>query len=271
MTDSTNRRPDTPPTSGSSDTPPAGATAVGAQSSEHETSSHTSTETETYVTPTPSSTSMDTSVDQNRELRERTEERDVARRELEELRHRKETEQDQSESLRREEYGGFNWGAAIFGWLVAIALTVLLASIAGAIAAAVGEELNFTQSDAQREAGEVGIATGIGLLVVLMIAYFAGGYVAGRMSRYDGGRQGLGVWLIGLVVSAIAVVVGVIFDQQYNIFSRVDLPTIPIPTDTLSTAGLIALGAVVVGTLLAAFVGGKMGQRYHTKIDRITA
>lgn len=182
-----------------------------------------------------------------------------------------ETWRQDTEDRRREEYGGFNWGAAFFGWLVAIALTVLLASIVGAIAAALGDELNFTQTDAQREAGTVAISTAVALLVVLMIAYFAGGYVAGRMSRYDGGRQGIGVWLIGLVITIVVVLIGLITSEEYDIFQRVNLPSIPVPTDTLTAGGLISLAAVLLGTLLAAFLGGKTGQRYHRKIDRITA
>ena len=175
------------------------------------------------------------------------------------------------EERRREEYGGFNLGAAFFGWLVAVALTVLLASIVGAIATALGDELNFTQTDAQREAGTLGISTAIALIVVLMIAYFAGGYVAGRMSRYDGGRQGMGVWLIGLIVTVAVVLIGAIAGDEYNIFDRVDLPSIPVPTDALTTGALIALAVVLLATLLAAFLGGKTGEHYHRKIDRITA
>jgi len=30
------------------------------------------------------------------------------------------------------------------------------------------------------------------------------------------------------------------------------------------------LAAVLIATLLAAYLGGKTGQRYHRKIDRIT-
>jgi hypothetical protein len=41
-----------------------------------------------------------------------------------------------TEARRREEFGGFNLGADFFGWLVAVAMAVLLASIVGAIAAA---------------------------------------------------------------------------------------------------------------------------------------
>lgn len=175
----------------------------------------------------------------------------------------------EAEEMRREEFGGFNIGADFFGWLVAVALTILLASILGAVAAAVGESLNVDRTDAERQAGTFGLATAIALLVVLMIAYYAGGYVAGRMSRYDGGRQGMGVWLIGLVVTLIAVGVGYVFGAEYNIFDRVDLPSIPIPDDTLTTGGLITLAAVLVGTLLAAGERGKVGQRYHSKIDRV--
>ena len=38
---------------------------------------------------------------------------------------------------------------------------------------------------------------------------------------------------------------------------------------TVITGGLIALAAVVVGTLLAAIAGGKAGTHYHREIDRI--
>jgi hypothetical protein len=176
---------------------------------------------------------------------------------------------DATEAKRREEFGGFNLGADFFGWLVAVALTVLIASIVGAIAAAIGSNLNVTQTEAQREAGTFGLATAIALLVILMLAYYAGGYVAGRMSRYDGGRQGVGVWLIGLFVTLVAVGVGIIFGSKYDIFQRVDLPSLPIPSDTATRGGIITLAAVLIGTLLAAFVGGKVGQRYHTKVDRV--
>ena len=183
---------------------------------------------------------------------------------------RADSREDRLEEARRDEYGGVNWGAAFFGWLVAIALTILLTGIVGAIATAIGSENNFDEYDVERSAGTIGIVTAIALLVILMIGYFAGGYVAGRMSRFDGGRQGVAVWLIGLIVTIIVVLIGLISSDQYDIFARVNLPSFPIPTDEATIGGLITLAAVVVATLLAAFVGGKVGQRYHRKIDRIT-
>ena len=168
-----------------------------------------------------------------------------------------------------DKYGGVNLGASFFGWLVAIALTVLLASIAGAIASAVGASTNFTQSDAQREAGAIGLGAAIGFVVVMVIAYYAGGYVAGRMSRFDGGKQGFAVWLIGLVVTLLAAAAGWVFGSQYNIFDRVSLPRFPIPTDAATIGGILTAVALLLGTLLAAMLGGKVGHRYHDKVDRV--
>jgi hypothetical protein len=169
-----------------------------------------------------------------------------------------------------ERYGGFTFASAFFGWLVAVALTVLLAGVLGAAAAATGASLSITPSEAQDEAGTIGLVSAAALLAVLLLSYFAGGYVAGRMARFDGGRQGLGVWVLGLLVTVVVGVLGAVFGQQYNVFDRVDLASLPVPTDSLSTGGVLALLVILVGTLLAAMLGGKAGQRYHTKIDRAT-
>jgi hypothetical protein len=168
----------------------------------------------------------------------------------------------------RERFGGINWGAAFFGWLVAIAVTVLLTSIIGAVVAAVSDSTNVTQSQADRQAGTIGMAAGLTLIVVLALAYYTGGYVAGRMSRFDGAKQGLGTWLMGLVLTILAIVVGWVAGDQYNVFDRIDLPRIPIPTDQVSTGGVIVAVAVVVLTILTAMLGGKMGTRYHNRVDR---
>lgn len=171
------------------------------------------------------------------------------------------------ENRQRERFGGINWGSGFFGWLVAVAAAVLLTSIVGAIAAAAGSNEEVTRSVADREAGTIGIVAAVVLLVVLMIAYYTGGYVAGRMSRFDGGKQGMAVWGIGLLVTILAVVLGVVFDTEYNILDRVDVPTVPIPTEALTWGYAITGAAVLVGTLLAAMTGGKVGRRYHSRVD----
>jgi len=172
------------------------------------------------------------------------------------------------DSVAREKFGGRNLGACFFGWLVAIGMAILLIGIIGAITAAVGETASITQSDAEREAGTIGVAAAIVLLVVLAIGYYCGGYVAGRMSRFDGGRQGVGVWLIGLVITIAAVGLGALFGSQYNVLDRVDLPSIPISGDEIGWGVAITAAAVIVLTLLAAMVGGKAGRHYHDRVDR---
>ena len=165
-----------------------------------------------------------------------------------------------------DEFGGVNWGSAFFGWLVAVGLSVILIALLSAAGTAVG--LSASPSDARASADTVSLVGAILLLAVLMAAYYCGGYVAGRMSRFDGGRQGLAVWIFGLIVTVILAVVGAIAGSQFNVLQQLNLPAIPVDSGTLATGGVITLVAVVLGTLLAAFAGGKAGQRYHSRVDR---
>lgn len=171
------------------------------------------------------------------------------------------------QTRQREEFGGLHWGSAFFGWLVAVGIATLLTALLSAAGAAVG----LTESSAQDAAGNaetLGIVGGVLLLVILLVAYYAGGYVAGRMSRFAGARQGLGVWIIGLVVTVVLAVAGALLGAKYNVLSELNLPRIPIDEGSLTTGGLIALAAIVLGTLLAAVAGGKTGTRFHRKVDR---
>jgi len=173
-----------------------------------------------------------------------------------------------AQEARRQRFGGLNAGAAFFGWLVAVAVSVLLTGIIGAIAVAVGSSAQITQSQATNQAGTIGLVTAVVLLVVLMVGYYSGGYVAGRMSRFSGSRQGLGVWVIGLLITVVAIVLGAVFGQQYDILSRVNLPRLPVTTSSLTTGGVIAAIIVLVGTLVAALAGGSVGTHYHRRVDR---
>jgi MFS family permease len=168
---------------------------------------------------------------------------------------------------QRDEYGGFNFGAAFFGWLVAVGMAVLLTALLSAAGAAIGLT-ELTEGEAKSNAGTISIVGGVLLVVVLALSYYAGGYVAGRMSRFDGGRQGLGVWIMGLLVTVALAVLGAIAGSEWNLFSQVNLPRIPIDEGSLATGAVIALVLILIGTLVAAIAGGKAGERYHRKVDR---
>src|SRR3954453_802299 len=70
---------------------------------------------------------------------------------------------------KRDEFGGLNWGAAFFGWLVAIGVATLLTAILSAAGAAIGLT-KTTPSQASGSADTIGIFGGILLLVVLLLA-----------------------------------------------------------------------------------------------------
>jgi hypothetical protein len=169
---------------------------------------------------------------------------------------------------QREEFGGLNWGSAFFGWLVAIGMAAILLGLLSAAGTAFGLS-EVSESEANSNAETIGIVGGILLIASLAIAYYCGGYVSGRMSRFDGGRQGFGTWAIGLIVTIVLAVAGAIFGSEYNIFESLNLPRIPVDEGSLTAGAAIALVAIVVLTLLAAMAGGKAGERYHRKVDRV--
>jgi hypothetical protein len=175
-----------------------------------------------------------------------------------------------SHNRQHERFGGISWGSTFFGWLSAAGLTALLTGLLGATGA--GLALNKVgDKSIGSNAETIGIAGGIGLLVILALAYFCGGYVAGRMARFDGARQGIGVWLWGLIAAVAVAMLAVIGGSKYNLLDALNLPRIPVDSGSLTTAGLIALIGALVITLLAGIAGGKAGERFHRKVDRFAA
>jgi hypothetical protein len=174
----------------------------------------------------------------------------------------------EARARQREEFGGFSLGSVFFGWLVAIGLAALLTGILTGAGTAIGIT-ELSDGELSDSAETIGLVGGILFFAVLLLSYYAGGYVAGRLARFDGGRQGFGVWLLGLLMTIAFAVLAVAAGSEWNVFERLDLPRIPVDEGTLTTGGAITLVAIVVGTLVAAVAGGKVGERYHKKVDRV--
>ena len=174
-------------------------------------------------------------------------------------------------AAQRARYGGISWGSAFFGWLTANGMAVLLIALLSALGVAFGltSGLEDATEAAEQATSGAGLGAAIAILSALFLAYLAGGYVAGRMARFDGAKQGIAVWVIGLLVVLLLALAGLIFGSQYNVLSQLNLPRIPIDEGTATTAGLIALGSILVVTLVAAILGGLLGARYHRKVDRV--
>lgn len=168
------------------------------------------------------------------------------------------------EASARRSFGGINWGASFYGWLVALAVTVLLGGIASAIAAASGVTLHQ-----HHLARSLTIGAAITLAVIIVVSYFAGGYVAGRMTRFDGALQGVGVWVVALVVTIIAGAAGAIFGNRHSVMHRINLPSIGFSSGQVGWGALIAGAAALLLTLLGAVLGGQAGHRYHARVDSL--
>ena len=111
----------------------------------------------------------------------------------------------------------------------------------------------------------------------IFLTYLCGGYVAGRLARFDGGRNGAMVLVWTFMVLLILALAAVVFsgflpawagERVANLVGGV-LST----ARDLADAGIVgivtALAAVIVA-LLGGFLGGRLGSRYHTEIDRAT-
>ena len=169
---------------------------------------------------------------------------------------------------QREEYGGSDGTAIFFGWLSALGLAALLMAALSAAGTQLGLATGADTTDATQNAETIGLIGAIALLVVLALAYYGGGYVAGRMARFDGGRQGFRVWLLGLLVTIGLAITGAIAGSEWNVLGQLNLPRIPVDEGNIAAGAAITLVAVLLLTLLAAIGGGKAGERYHAKVDR---
>jgi len=170
---------------------------------------------------------------------------------------------------QREEFGGMKFGSAFFGWLAATGMAVLLTALVAGAGTALGytSGVNTTNPTAG-EVQSVGLVGGIALLAIIFLAYFCGGYVAGRMARFNGFRQGVAVWLWAVIIAIVVAVLATAAGARYNVLARLNLPRIPINEGTLTTAGVLtALGLAAV-SLVGAILGGLAGMRFHRRVDR---
>ena len=172
----------------------------------------------------------------------------------------------------KEAFGGVKVGSAFFGWLAATGMAVLLTALVAAAGTAVGLATNPDVNAAIGQAASnqtVGLVGMIVLLVILFVSYYSGGYVAGRMARFNGAKQGMMVWIWALIAAIIVAVLGMIAGERFNILAQLNsFPRIPVNEGQLTTTSIIAAVVVAAVALVGAVVGGMAGMRVHRKVDR---
>jgi hypothetical protein len=170
---------------------------------------------------------------------------------------------------QKERFGGMKFGATFFGWLAAAGAGVLMTALLASLGAGIGLSSSLNPDDVTGNAGTIGIVSAVVLLVVIFIAYFCGGYVAGRMARFNGAKQGIGVWLWAIIAAVVVAVLAAITGNQIDASRYLDGgPQIPLSAEALTASGIIASLAVLVVALVGAVLGGLSGMRFHRRVDR---
>jgi hypothetical protein len=170
---------------------------------------------------------------------------------------------------QRVRFGGIQWGSAFFGLLSAIGLAAILLGIVAAAGVTIG--VSKIEDVTKGNAETIGLGGAILVLAILALSWFCGGYVAGRMARFDGMRQGIGVWVWTVVIGLVLAIAAIIGGSEYDVFARLNLPNVAVGDQTLTTGGAITLAAGLIVTLIAALAGGKVGDRFHRRVDRFAA
>jgi hypothetical protein len=170
-------------------------------------------------------------------------------------------DQEDPVTAARRRFGGFDAGATVAGMLAAFGLTILIGGLLGAVGS-IGYQL-----DVQRDSETLSSGGLIAGLATLVIAFLFGGWVAGRMARFDGGLNGLMTAVGFFALAAVLSAAGALLGERYDVFRDLHVPRWFSDNATSGSAilsGVIALAMM----LLAALIGGKLGDHYHVRVDK---
>jgi hypothetical protein len=166
--------------------------------------------------------------------------------------------------------GGVSFGAILTGVVVAFGALSLLLALAGGILAAT-DTIDEVTSVSGEDAVTAGAVTGVVLVVAWFLAYMWGGYTAGRMGRGAGFLNGLLVPIVAvlllLAVGAIASALG----AEAELNNPLDNVRLPVEESNLVDIGTGLGIAVLVAMGLGSIIGGMLGARWHTKLERRVA
>jgi hypothetical protein len=125
-------------------------------------------------------------------------------------------------SIVRERYGKADLVASILGMFAAVGILVFLGALFAAGTATIELQTNLLNQDGTLD--EVETVAAIAAMVVLFVSFLVGGIAAGRMSRYDGGMNGMGTALWFLLLVTIFAGLGAWVGEEYYAFAQADLP-----------------------------------------------
>ena len=164
------------------------------------------------------------------------------------------------------------WGAIWAGLLTAIGIFLLLTTAAVAIGA--------VAVDSGAEGETASMASGIASAVIALLAFLAGGFVAGRTSgvvgRGYGALNGFLVWALGVVIilGLAAMGLGALFGAAGDLFAQYQQMGSPQPegVDEATVIDGIRNGSIgaflgMLAPAIAATVGGLLGSREQVVVE----
>ena len=168
-----------------------------------------------------------------------------------------------SPGTMHERFGGVDTPSAIAGMFTALGVLIFLSSLLAAWVGGLAHQINLLNPDGELQEFEV--VAFIVLLVVVFVAFFFGGWAAGRMARVDGGVNGIAsaVWMLFAMVALAGV--GAFVGAEFNAFGQSGLPDWISQLDAEDItvgAGIATIGLIIV-MFLASWMGGRAGETYH--------
>jgi len=170
-------------------------------------------------------------------------------------------------AIVRERYGKADLVASVLGMFAAIGTLVFLGSLFAAGTATIELQTNLLNQDGTLD--EVETIGAVAAMVVLFVSFLVGGIAAGRMSRYDGGMNGMGTALWFLLLVTIFAALGAWVGEEYNAFALADLPNwvSQIDVEDVTMAAIVMSIVSVVVIFLGGYLGGRIGDSYNRKVD----
>lgn len=176
------------------------------------------------------------------------------------------------EEYLRDIYGGVDWLASFVGFIFTLLFAVIVGTAAGALLLV---PLGLADSLSGGQLTSTAI-TGFAVVAgVLFVSFLLGGYISGRMARYDGGVNGAMVLLWTVLVAVALVLLSGLLRQVISgtIAGQIVSEAFTFGNTAtqllggLGTAGAVIGVAAALVALLGGMVGGRLGSRYHREID----
>lgn len=154
----------------------------------------------------------------------------------------------------RARFGGVDPLAVLAGTTAAVGTLAVLSALAGVLG-----RVGYTQGAGEEELSTAALAAG---LVLLGLSLLWGGWVTGRVARYEGKRNGFLTGLLFVLLSAALAAAASASDEVRDL----ELPSW-LDTDTFTVAAIASAVTGLIVALGAATLGGRIGAGWHHKVD----